>query len=68
MHAKDLVELKKVRAVIWAAAIGLKDVTTGVPYCFIQTILSLLKRMEFQNPFIYSGGSTFRSRPRKKLG
>jgi elongation factor G len=51
MHAKDRVELKQVRAGDIAAAIGLKDVTTGDTLCDPNHIITL-ERMEFPEPVI----------------
>lgn len=51
MHAKDREELKEVRAGDIAAAIGLKDVTTGDTLCDPEHIITL-ERMEFPEPVI----------------
>ena len=51
MHAKDREELKQVRAGDIAAAIGLKDVTTGDTFCDPNHIITL-ERMEFPEPVI----------------
>jgi elongation factor G len=51
MHAKDREELKQVRAGDIAAAIGLKDVTTGDTVCDPNHIITL-ERMEFPEPVI----------------
>ncbi|WP_026376745.1 elongation factor G [Aestuariibacter salexigens] len=51
MHAKDREELKEVRAGDIAAAIGLKDVTTGDTLCDPNNIITL-ERMEFPEPVI----------------
>ena len=51
MHAKDREELKEVRAGDIAAAIGLKDVTTGDTLCDPEDIITL-ERMEFPEPVI----------------
>jgi len=51
MHAKDREELKEVRAGDIAAAIGLKDVTTGDTLCDPKSIITL-ERMEFPEPVI----------------
>jgi elongation factor G len=51
MHAKDREELKQVRAGDIAAAIGLKDVTTGDTLCDPNNIITL-ERMEFPEPVI----------------
>ncbi len=51
MHAKDREEIKEVRAGDIAAAIGLKDVTTGDTLCDSNHIITL-ERMEFPEPVI----------------
>jgi elongation factor G len=51
MHAKDREEIKEVRAGDIAAAIGLKDVTTGDTLCDPNNIITL-ERMEFPEPVI----------------
>ncbi|PMG28976.1 translation elongation factor G [Shewanella sp. 10N.286.52.C2] len=51
MHANDRTELKEVRAGDIAAAIGLKDVTTGDTLCANDHKV-ILERMEFPEPVI----------------
>ncbi|GAA0859442.1 elongation factor G [Aliiglaciecola litoralis] len=51
MHAKDREELKEVRAGDIAAAIGMKDVTTGDTLCDPNHVITL-ERMEFPEPVI----------------
>lgn len=51
MHSNDRQELKEVRAGDIAAAIGLKDITTGDTFCE-QKNKVLLERMEFPEPVI----------------
>lgn len=51
MHSKEREELKEVRAGDIAAAIGLKDVTTGDTLCDPANIITL-ERMEFPEPVI----------------
>ncbi|MCW8109223.1 elongation factor G [Alteromonas ponticola] len=51
MHANDRAELKEVRAGDIAAAIGLKDVTTGDTLCDPNHVITL-ERMEFPDPVI----------------
>ena len=51
MHAKDRAELKEVLAGDIAAAIGLKDVTTGDTLCDPNHVITL-ERMEFPEPVI----------------
>jgi elongation factor G len=51
MHANTREELKEVRAGDIAAAVGLKDVTTGDTLCSLDSIITL-ERMEFPEPVI----------------
>jgi elongation factor G len=51
MHANSREEIKEVRAGDIAAAVGLKDVTTGDTLCDINNIITL-ERMEFPEPVI----------------
>jgi len=51
MHANERNEIKEVRAGDIAAAIGLKDVTTGDTLCAMDSIITL-ERMEFPEPVI----------------
>jgi len=51
MHANDRQEIKEVRAGDIAAAIGLKDVTTGDTLCDPKHLI-MLERMEFPEPVI----------------
>ena len=51
MHANDRQEIKEVRAGDIAAAIGLKDVTTGDTLCDANNVITL-ERMEFPEPVI----------------
>ena len=51
MHANDREEIREVRAGDIAAAIGLKDVTTGDTLCALGDIITL-ERMEFPDPVI----------------
>ena len=51
MHANDRQEIKEVRAGDIAAAIGLKDVTTGDTLCDPKQLITL-ERMEFPEPVI----------------
>ncbi|MES2208528.1 MAG: elongation factor G [Pseudomonadota bacterium] len=52
MHANQREELKEVRAGDIAAAVGLKDVTTGDTLCDPNKIITL-ERMEFPEPVIH---------------
>jgi elongation factor G len=51
MHSNDREEIKEVRAGDIAAAVGLKDVTTGDTLCSQQAVITL-ERMEFPEPVI----------------
>lgn len=51
MHANNREEIKEVRAGDIAAAIGLKDVTTGDTLCSLKEVITL-ERMEFPEPVI----------------
>jgi len=51
MHANDRKEVKEIRAGDIAAAIGLKDVTTGDTLCTLDRKV-VLERMEFPDPVI----------------
>lgn len=51
MHASSREEIKEVRAGDIAAAVGLKDVTTGETLCAIDSKI-VLERMEFPEPVI----------------
>jgi elongation factor G len=51
MHANERHEIKEVRAGDIAAAVGLKDVTTGETLCDVEKVI-LLERMEFPEPVI----------------
>lgn len=51
MHANDRAEIKEVRAGDIAAAVGLKDVTTGDTLCSPDHIITL-ERMDFPDPVI----------------
>jgi len=51
MHANSREEIKEVRAGDIAAAVGLKDVTTGETLCDVNNVITL-ERMEFPEPVI----------------
>ena len=51
MHANDREEISEIRAGDIAAAIGLKDVTTGDTLCDMNAVITL-ERMEFPEPVI----------------
>ena len=51
MHANEREEIKEVRAGDIAAAVGLKDVTTGDTLCDLDAVITL-EKMEFPEPVI----------------
>ena len=51
MHANSREEIKEVRAGDIAAAVGLKDVTTGETLCSVNDVITL-ERMDFPEPVI----------------
>jgi elongation factor G len=51
MHSNSREEIKEVRAGDIAAAVGLKDVTTGDTLCELKSVITL-ERMEFPEPVI----------------
>jgi len=51
MHANEREEIKEVRAGDIAAAVGLKDVTTGDTLCDLEHVITL-EKMEFPEPVI----------------
>ena len=51
MHSNDRKEIKEVRAGDIAAAVGLKDVTTGDTLCDLKQVITL-ERMDFPDPVI----------------
>ena len=51
MHSNSREEIKEVRAGDIAAAVGLKDVTTGDTLCALKDVITL-ERMEFPDPVI----------------
>ncbi len=51
MHANSREEIKEVRAGDIAAAVGLKDVTTGETLCDLKNVI-ILERMDFPEPVI----------------
>ncbi|MCU0971193.1 MAG: elongation factor G [Gammaproteobacteria bacterium] len=51
MHANNRQEIKEVRAGDIAAAVGLKDVTTGDTLCDLEDVITL-ERMDFPDPVI----------------
>lgn len=67
MHANDRQEIKEVCAGDIAAAIGLKDVTTGDTLCAIDHIITL-ERMEFPEPVISVAVEPKTQADQEKLG
>jgi len=67
MHAKDREELKEVRAGDIAAAIGLKDVTTGDTLCDPNHVITL-ERMDFPEPVISIAVEPKSQADQKKMG
>jgi elongation factor G len=59
MHSNDRKEIKEVRAGDIAAAVGMKDVTTGDTLCDIKDKITL-ERMEFPEPVIAKEDPSFR--------
>lgn len=51
MHSNSREEIKEVRAGDIAAAVGLKDITTGETLCALDNVITL-ERMEFPDPVI----------------
>ncbi|MBT8049184.1 MAG: elongation factor G [Xanthomonadales bacterium] len=51
MHSNSREEIKEVRAGDIAAAVGLKDITTGETLCALDSVITL-ERMEFPEPVI----------------
>jgi elongation factor G len=51
MHANERLEIKEVRAGDIAAAVGLREVTTGETVCDVEKVIRL-ERMEFPDPVI----------------
>ena len=67
MHANERKELKEVRAGDIAAAVGLKDVTTGDTLCDPQKVITL-ERMEFPEPVISQAVEPKTKSDQEKLG
>jgi elongation factor G len=67
MHANDRKEIKEVRAGDIAAAVGLKDVTTGDTLC-AQDKLITLERMEFPDPVISVAAEPRSKGDQEKMG
>ena len=67
MHANDRAELKEVRAGDIAAAVGLKNITTGDTLCEPSHIITL-ERMEFPEPVIAQAVEPKTKADQEKLG
>ncbi|CAK0749676.1 elongation factor G [Gammaproteobacteria bacterium] len=67
MHANTRDEIKEVRAGDIAAAVGLKDVTTGETLCAMDQIITL-ERMEFPEPVISVAAEPKTKADQEKMG
>jgi elongation factor G len=67
MHANDRKEIDEVRAGDIAAAIGLKDVTTGETLCDLDAPI-ILERMEFPDPVIHVAVEPKTKADQEKMG
>jgi len=67
MHANDRKEIDEVRAGVIAAAIGLKDVTTGETLCDTDSPI-ILERMEFPDPVIHVAVEPKTKADQEKMG
>ncbi len=67
MHANERAEIKEVRAGDIAAAVGLKDVTTGDTLCDPDRIITL-ERMEFPEPVISQAVEPRTKADQEKMG
>jgi elongation factor G len=67
MHANERAEIKEVRAGDIAAAVGLKDVTTGDTLCDPDKII-MLERMEFPEPVISQAVEPKTKADQEKMG
>ncbi|XZG71045.1 elongation factor G [Chitinibacteraceae bacterium HSL-7] len=67
MHANDRHEIDEVRAGDIAAAIGLKDVTTGETLCALDAPV-ILERMEFPDPVIHVAVEPKTKADQEKMG
>ncbi|MCB6183745.1 elongation factor G [Leeia sp. TBRC 13508] len=67
MHAADRKEIEEVRAGDIAAAIGLKDVTTGETLCDLDKVITL-ERMEFPEPVIHVAVEPKTKADQEKMG
>jgi elongation factor G len=67
MHANERQEIKEVRAGDIAAAVGLKDVTTGETLCDADKVI-VLERMEFPEPVISQAVEPKTKADQEKMG
>ena len=67
MHANERIEIEEVRAGDIAAAIGLKEVTTGETLCDIDAPM-ILERMEFPEPVIHVAVEPKTKADQEKMG
>jgi elongation factor G len=67
MHANERAEIKEVRAGDIAAAVGLKDVTTGDTLCDPHKVITL-ERMEFPEPVISQAVEPKTKADQEKMG
>jgi elongation factor G len=67
MHANQREEIKEVRAGDIAAAVGLKDVTTGETLCDPAKVI-ILERMEFPDPVIHVAVEPKTKADQEKMG
>ena len=67
MHANQREEIKEVRAGDIAAAVGLKDVTTGDTLCDVSSPITL-ERMEFPEPVIHVAVEPKTKADQEKMG
>jgi len=67
MHANSREEIKEVRAGDIAAAVGIKDVTTGDTLCDLNNIITL-ERMEFPEPVISQAVEPKTKADQEKMG
>jgi elongation factor G len=67
MHANERKDIKEVRAGDIAAAVGLKEVTTGETLCNVDKVI-LLERMEFPEPVISQAVEPKTKADQEKMG
>ena len=67
MHANSREEIKEVRAGDIAAAVGIKDITTGDTLCATDNIITL-ERMEFPEPVISQAVEPMTKADQEKMG